>query len=300
MNLEQIKSFVCVVKNRSFSLAAKEIFVTQPTISMHIKTLESEIGGQLLVRSTKDIVLSDTGIIFYPYAVKMLKAEEEAFNRINNKGKDIKGEIQIASSSVPANYILPEFLAYSRQKNDGISYKISEGDSAGVIQQILRFEYEIGIGGIKTDNPKCVFEPFVKDKIILITPNTEKYRAYKGLFDTSALKDEKFVTREQGSGTKMAVESIEKELGLNPGNMNIAAEFQTTETVKRAVAAGAGIAFVSNMAAKDYIERGHILEFEFKDCNVERQIYLIRHIERNLSIAGERALSLLREYAKNI
>ena len=74
MNLEQIKSLVSVVNHKSFSLAAKEMFVSQPTISMHIKTLEKELGEQLLIRSTKDIVLSEAGLLFYPYAVQMLKA----------------------------------------------------------------------------------------------------------------------------------------------------------------------------------------------------------------------------------
>lgn len=87
MNLEQIKSLVCVVKNKSFSQAAKEMFVTQPTISMHIKTLENELGEQLLVRSTKDIVLSEAGLVFYPYAIRMLKAEEEALAQIKSREK---------------------------------------------------------------------------------------------------------------------------------------------------------------------------------------------------------------------
>ena len=129
MNLEQIKSLVSVVNHKSFSLAAKEMFVSQPTISMHIKTLEKELGEQLLIRSTKDIVLSEAGLLFYPYAVQMLKAEEDAIQKIKNKGEKIAGDVMFASSSVPANYIFPGFLAYSKKKNPDIGYKISEGDS---------------------------------------------------------------------------------------------------------------------------------------------------------------------------
>lgn len=116
MNLEQIKSLVSVVNHKSFSLAAKEMFVSQPTISMHIKTLEKELGEQLLIRSTKDIVLSEAGLLFYPYAVQMLKAEEDAIQKIKNKGEKLVGDVMVASSSVPANHIFPGFLAYSKKK----------------------------------------------------------------------------------------------------------------------------------------------------------------------------------------
>lgn len=300
MNLEQIKSLVCVVKNKSFSQAAREMFVTQPTISMHIKTLENELGEQLLVRSTKDIILSEAGLVFYPYAVRMLKAEEEALLQMKNREEDVKGEVLIASSSVPVNYIMPEFIAYSRQQCAGIKYRISEGDSSEVIQKVLRFEQEIGVGSIKTENPKCICEPFVKDKIVLITPNIEKYRLYNGKMPLEELKRESFVVREQGSGTKMAVESLERTLGLYPDKMNIVAEFQTTETVKRAVAAQVGVAFVSNLAVQDYQQQKKILVFEFEDTYTDRQMYLIRHTDRNLSIAGEKALCLLRKFAKKI
>lgn len=299
MNLEQIKSLVSVVNNKSFSRAAKEMYVTQPTISMHIKALERELGEQLLIRSTKDIVLSEAGIVFYPYAVRMLKAEEEALLEIRERGKEIIGEVQIASSSVPVNYMLPGFLAYARKKNQGIRYKITEGDSSEVIQKIMRFEQELGLCSILPNHPKCICEPLIKDRIVLITPNTKQYRSYNGVFPREVLAKENYVIREPGSGTKLAVDSLEKLLGLEADKIRVAAEVKTTETVKRAVAKGIGIAFISKLAIEDYVEQKKVLMFEFPDMETERQIYLIQHAERNLSRSGEKVLSLLREYYSN-
>lgn len=300
MNLEQVKSLVSVVNNKSFSVAAKEMFVSQPTISMHIKTLEREIGEQLLIRSTKDVILSEAGMVFYPYAVQMLKAEEEALFHMQNKGKELTGEVLIASSSVPANYVLPGFLAYSKKKCKGISYRILEGDSTEVIQKILRFEGEIGIGSIKPLTPKCMSFPLVKDKIVLVTPNTRKYASFQGVFNRNELKREEFVIREKGSGTKAAGESLEKKLGLEPEKVRVIAEVQTTETLKRVVAEGVGIAFVSSIAVRDYLEQGKLLAFEFPEIANERQLYLLWHEERNLSRAGEHAVELLKEYCDRI
>lgn len=296
MNLEQIKSLVSVVNHKSFSLAAKEMFVSQPTISMHIKTLEKEIGEQLLIRSTKDIVLSEAGLLFYPYAVQMLKAEEDALQKIKNKGEKLAGDVMIASSSVPANYIFPGFLAYSKKKYPEISYKISEGDSTEVLQKILHFEQEIGIGSIRPSSAKIFFEPILNDEIVLITPNTKKYRDYKGNFDRSDLKRESFVMREIGSGTKTAADNVEKMLGLENTKVQVAAEVQTTETLKRTVAEGVGVGFISSLAAKDYLEQKKVLVFEFPEIETKRQLYLFWHCERNLSKVGERAANLLTEY----
>lgn len=300
MNLEQIKSLVSVVNNKSFSMAAKEMFVSQPTISMHIKTLEKELGEQLLIRSTKDIVLSEAGLLFYPYAVQMLKAEKDALSKIRNKGEEIAGDVMIASSSVPANYIFPGFLSYSKKKHPAIGYKIAEGDSTEVIQKVLHFEQEIGVGGIRPSSSKLFFEPLLTDRIVLITPNTKKYRDYKGTFDKNELKRETFVIREIGSGTKTAADTVERMLGLEAGKIKIAAEVQTTETLKRAVAEGVGVGFVSSLAVKDYMAQKKVLVFEFPELETTRQMYLIWHSERNLSRAGERVISMLKEYCNEM
>lgn len=106
MRLEYIRSFISVVNCKSFSVAAKQIFLSQPTISTHIKQLESELGVQLLVRSTKDVILSDAGVIFYPFAMRLLETESEALAQIHKNEMEIKGTVSIATSSVPGNYIL--------------------------------------------------------------------------------------------------------------------------------------------------------------------------------------------------
>lgn len=300
MNLEQMKALVSVVNNKSFSLAAKEMFLSQPTISMYIKTLEKELGEQLLIRSTKKILLSEAGLLFYPYAVQMLKTEEEALRKIKNKDEKITGDVMIATSSVPANYILPGFLTYARKRLPDVNFKISEGDSTEVVQKILHFGQEIGIGSICPSSVKLCFEPLVRDRIVLITPNTRKYREYNGYFDRDELKKETFVIRESGSGTKVAADSVEKMLGLDSDKIKIAAEVQTTETLKRIVSKGVGIGFISNFAIKDYLAQKKVIAFEFPELKTERQLYLFWHAERNLSRAGEGTINLLKEYCSRM
>lgn len=300
MNLEQLRSLESVVRNKSFSMAARELYVTQPTISMHIKSLEAELGEQLLVRSTKDILLSEAGILFFPYAVQMLNAQGEALARLKKREECISGEVRIVASSVPANYIVPGFLSYAGKRQDQIVYRISEGDSMGVAQKVQRFEDEIGIGGIQTGNSKCLFEPFISDHIILITPNQLKYREKEGVFDIEELKRETFIVRESGSGTRFATESLEKKLGIDQNKIYVAAEVQTTELLKRVVSEGVGVGFVSSLAARDYLQQEKILAFEFDKIATRRQLYLIRNKEKSMSVAAKRTILMLKEYAKQL
>ncbi|MEG2839664.1 MAG: LysR family transcriptional regulator, partial [Lachnospiraceae bacterium] len=140
MNLEQIKTFISVVNHKSFSLAAKELFLSQPTISTHIKSMEEELRVQLLVRSTKDVVLTAMGLIFYPYALKMISTEQEALMQLHGDTCHIQGKVSFAVSSVPANYLISSFLAYACKYNPEVSYKIAESDSMDVIHKISHYE----------------------------------------------------------------------------------------------------------------------------------------------------------------
>ncbi len=296
MKLEYIRSFIGVVNYKSFSLAAKYLFLSQPTISAHIKRLEEELGVQLLVRSTKDVILSEEGLTFYPYAVQLLETEKEALGRLNKEEKSERGTVTIATSSVPGNYIFPGFLTYFQKQCKGTSFRILEGDSEDVMQKVMHFEAELGIGGIRSTNEKVHCETLFEDEIVLITPNKEKYRSLNGSFPVSLLKKELFITRETGSGTKTVTDNIERELRLNVQSLRIAAQFGTSEMVRRAVEAGAGVAFISQIAARESLENKKVLVFRFPEVQAKRLIYLVYHKERVLSPAVRNVMRYLRDY----
>ena len=158
MRLDYIKSFIGVVNYKSFSLAAKYLYLSQPTISTHIKQLEAELGVQLLVRSTKDVLLSEEGKVFYPYALQLLETENKALNQLRKSENIGAGTVSIAASSVPCYYMLPQFLGYFRSLNESVSFKVIEGDSGNVLQKLLDFEVEIGIGSLNSGSEKIYSE----------------------------------------------------------------------------------------------------------------------------------------------
>lgn len=298
MRLEYIKSFINVVNCKSFSLAAKQTFLSQPTISTHIKQLESELGVQLLVRSTKDVILSEAGVLFYPFAVRLLETEKEALAQLHKSESTVKGTVSIATSTVPGNYMLPQFLKYARSAHPDVDYKIVEGDSDKVIQSVLHFGTDLGIGSIKSLNEKCMCQPLFKDRVILVTPNTEEYRDMNGEFPRERLQKEHFILR-SGGGTKMAAESIERSLNIHEKPLKVVLRVESSELVKRGVEQGLGIAFISNLAVKESVEKGKLLKFEFGDIDTSRQIYLLYHKDRVMNLAITSTIKLLRQYCQN-
>lgn len=296
MRLEYIRSFIGVVNYKSFSLAAKYLYLSQPTISTHIKQLEAELGVQLLVRSTKDVLLSDEGKIFYPYALQLLETENQALKQLNRCEEQASGIVKLAVSSVPGYYMLPQFIAYFKTRNANVHFNVSEGDSGSVLQKLLNFDVEIGIGGLSSGSDKICAKVLFEDEIVLITPNIPKYKKLNGQFPVEQLKYERFITRELGSGTKIAVEHIEQELKLNPQEIDILAQFESSEMVRRAVEAGSGIAFISKTAARESIEKQKVLEFTFPETNSKRCFYLMYHKERILSPLASSTIQGLREF----
>lgn len=296
MRLEYIRSFIEVVNYKSFSLAAKYLFLSQPTISTHIKQIESELGVQLLVRSTKDVLLSEEGKIFYPYALQLLETENKALKQLSKAEGETGGMVTMAVSSVPGNYMLPQFISSFRTKHVDVNFRIMEGDSGSVLQKLLNFDAELGIGSLNSGNEKIHSEVLFEDEIVLVTPNTSQYRKLNGVFPMEQLKTESFITRETGSGTKTITENIEQELKLQIKHSQIAAQFESSEMVRRAVEAGAGVAFISRVAIKESLEKQRVLEFAFPNVRSKRKIYLMYHSDRVLGNAAEKVVQSLRDY----
>ena len=296
MRLEYIKSFIGVVNYKSFSLAAKYLYLSQPTISTHIKQLENELGVQLLVRSTKDVLLSEEGKAFYPYALQLLETESRALKKLNKCDAESGGLVTVSTSSVPGYYMMPQFLATFRNKNATLNFRILEGNSGDVLQKLLDFDVEIGIGGLESGSDKIHSEVLFEDEIVLITPNTAKYKNMNGKFPVDQLRKELFLTRELGSGTRNTVDYMEQELKLNTPSLRVIAQFGSSEMVRRSVREGLGVAFISKTAARESIEKQEVLEFSFPNVNSKRRFYLMYHKDRALSPNVESVLQSLREF----
>ena len=286
MNFKQLEVFTGVVKNCSFSKTAEECFLSQPTVSSYIHELETECGARLLVRSTKKVCPTRAGTVFYQYACKLLKLKEKALMSTRGCTTEVSGTLEMAASTVPAQYLMPAILSKMAEKYPDLSYSLREYDSCEVVRHIAAMDAEIGVVGTHPEDSHCLSEPFVRDQLVVITPNKGKYRDMAEPFPLRKLKSEPFLVREQGSGTRREMEDALLRVGFDPSELSAKAQLDGTESIKQAVSKGLGISIISRLAAEDYVKLGLLRMFRLEGREFERQFYFVYRKEWPLSPAA--------------
>lgn len=294
MNLKQLEAFVQVSESGSFSKAAKELFLTQPTISAHISSLEKELNVRLFIRNTKEVSLSDDGKDLYRYAKQITdleKAIEERFYMDSDDGKHV---ITIAASTIPAQYLLPKVLMCYRERYPKEQIKIMETDSSEVVTQVVDHMVDVGFTGTVLEKKHCKYIPFYKDELAVIAPDTPEYRILKeqNRDDIDWIKRKPLILREEGSGTRKEAEKQLKNAGISMEDLDIVASIANQETIKKSVKQGMGITVLSRLAAED--EDG-LLIFPIPGADEGRDINLVYNKNYQTTRSADRFIRIVKE-----
>ncbi|HJB94244.1 MAG TPA: LysR family transcriptional regulator [Candidatus Mediterraneibacter intestinigallinarum] len=275
MNLKQLEAFVRVAETKSFSTAAKMLFLTQPTVSAHISSLERELNTCLLVRNTKGVALSEAGKELYAYAEQMLELEQKIRERFGLTGRQSGSVLRIAASTIPAQYLLPDIMARFRKEYPEEQLKLFETDSSGVVDMIRSHKADVGFTGTVLEKGSCTYIPFYQDELVILTPAAEKYRARKDADIASWILEEPVILREEGSGTRKEALRLLAQTGIDITKLNVAAMMENQETIKRSVGSGMGISILSKLAAREEINSGKLLAFPLGETGGKRNINVV-------------------------
>ena len=293
MQLKQLEVFVQVARLKSFSKAADALYLTQPTISAHISALESDLGTRLVIRSTKEIQLTPTGNILFGYATQILGLCERAEQDVRTASSDIQGALAVAASTVPSQYLLPRILPQLRRRYPKVFFQVYQGDSSQVAQKVFENGAELGIIGTPIQKAGCLCTPFFSERMVIATPNTPEFQHLDGHMTDQVLRVSPFLVREPGSGTRKRSEEFLRSIGVDPRDLNLAAQLESTESILQGVRHGLGIAIVSGMACADFVQMGGVLLFDYDSPLLTRQFYLIHHKTRPHSPAAAMLLQEL-------
>jgi len=294
-DLRHLQSFCRVAELRNFSKAAEDLFLTQPTVSGHVLALEKSLGIRLFDRTGREARLTKAGQLLYQYASKTLLVCRDALNALSEFSQGIRGELCLGASTIPGEHILPKLLTDFKREHPHFAVRLKIADTQEIVQGVLRGDIEFGVIGAKIEHPSLQYGLFAKDKIVFVGPPGVP-RATKSKIALSDLLQMPFIVREQGSGTRMAVEKILKKVGKNFGHFREIAEMGSTASVKAAVRAGLGFAFISRTAVEEELTRGLISELQVEDLEPTlRQIYLVSHRGRTLSPMAVRFFRYLRK-----
>ena len=294
MNLKQLEAFVQVSESGSFSKAAKELFLTQPTISAHISSLEKELNVRLFIRNTKEVSLSDDGKDLYRYAKQITDLEKAIEERFYMDSDDGKHFITIAASTIPAQYLLPKVLMCYRERYPKEQIKIMETDSSEVVTQVVDHMVDVGFTGTVLEKKHCKYIPFYKDELAVIAPDTPEYRILKeqNRDDIDWIKRKPLILREEGSGTRKEAEKQLKNAGMSMEDLDIVASIANQETIKKSVKQGMGITVLSRLAAED--EDG-LLIFPIPGADEGRDINLVYNKNYQMTRSADRFIRIVKE-----
>ena len=284
MEFNQLESFISVVKNNSFSYAAKELYTTQPTVSNNIKNLEKELNTTLLDRTSKTISLTDSGKLFYKYAVELINIRDKAKFTISEHSGMVEGEIVICASSIPEEYVLPYIIKGFSKVYPKVSFSVTHKNSKDVIDDIIEGKLNFGIVGAQYNSELLEYIDFYEDELILCVPNIDKYSCsnYEYL-DINNLYSEKFIFRKSGSGTRKLIEQKLLEKGIELDDLNIVSYVDSNEMIKKMIALNLGISFISQIAVKNEVDLGLVKSLNIKDLDLKRNFYFVHSKKRTLS-----------------
>jgi len=273
MEFKQLESFAAVVRLRSFTRAAEQLYISQPTISTHIRALEEELNMRLILRTTKSIEVTAEGQKLYEYAVNILQLRDRMLQECSSEAKRI---IHLGASTIPSAYILPEVLPKFGGKHTNTFFVIHQSDSKGVLDGLTDGIFDVGLIGMDVEKESLTCEPFCEDRMVLITPVTEQFLKLqrKGVSAVELLTTEPVILREKGSGSKKSVDRFLEEMGIGDEQLNITARVNDPEAIKNLVAQGLGISFISQRAAQNFIREKRLLAFDLPERTNTRNLYL--------------------------
>lgn len=271
MDFRQLESFISIAKNKSFSKAAKELYLTQPTISNHMQNLEKELKTTLINRSNKQIELTKAGEIFYTYALDILSLKEKAHFSLGEYIGKIEGTIDIYASTIPEQYLLPCLLKNFCRHYPEIRYRINHLDSFGILSAILENKIDYGFVGTYLRDSALDYIPLMEDELVLIAPSDFPDAAV----NSASLISLPLILREEGSGTRNILASELKKKKIDIRDLNIRFYCEDTSTIKHLVEEGLACSIVSKHAIKKELQLQSLRAFSIADLNLRRNFYLV-------------------------
>ncbi len=281
MTLEQLSAFVAVLDCGTLTRAAEDLGLSQSTLSFRIKSLEESVGARLLDRGHGAVVATPAGHRLLPLARRMLDLATQARRDLAGDVEPA-GQVVLAASTVPAEYLLPERLAQFRSRYPLVTLVVRVKDSREATRALLDGSCDLAIVGADSgDKRRLVTIPFAVDEIVLVSPRDMTLPKNLSPGDLNALP---WVRREVGSGTRRAVDALLQDLAPRASGD---VEVTSTEAVRRCVLAGMGVAFVSLAAVREDILDGRLRLIDFPGTPLPRTFHVQRLKGRSIPTPAE-------------
>ncbi|MBA2361829.1 MAG: LysR family transcriptional regulator [Actinobacteria bacterium] len=286
MDTRQLAAFCAVVDRKSFSQAAERLGVTQPAVSLQIRSLEKRLGQRLLDRSGRRVEPTEAGLRLYRGAQRMLSLEEQLLEEVSGGDEgDLRGKLAIGCSTGPGATVLPLLLCQFQEGNPGVAISLSVNDTQHVIDLVAERQLELGVVGAAPRHRAVTFEPFFRDEIVLAVPPGHRYAGKK--LTLEELRSETLILMQEGAGVRQMLEDELRSAGLRLRDLGVKLELGLQESVKAAVAAGHGVTFISRSSMEPELAAKSLAFARVEGLDPTREISLVRATGRTPSRISE-------------
>jgi len=295
LTLRQLSVFEAVARHRSYSRAAEELHLTQPAVSMQIKQLEENVGMALFEQLGKKIYLTEAGHELYHYArliAQQLAEVEAVFDEL--KGLK-RGRLKISVAST-ANYFAPQLLATFSQRYPTVTVSLAVSNRQTLLTQLSNNEMDMAIMGQPPEDLDLVAQSFMENPLVVIAPLTHPLARQKNI-PLERLAEETFLMREEGSGTRIAMERFFEGHGLK---IHTGMQMSSTEAIKQGVQAGLGLGVVSLHTVELELSARRLKVLDVKEFPIRRHWYIVHRKDKRLSAAAQAFKNFLLEEATSL
>jgi DNA-binding transcriptional LysR family regulator len=249
MDLRHLLTLRTVVDKGSFSHAAEELGVSQPAVSFQIRSLEERLGHRLLDRSGRRVTLTDAGRVVDGYARRILALEDDLEREINELSDHMAGPLVMGSSTGPGELLLPRLLGGFKEANPDVEISLVVQDTQTVCDRVLEDDLELGVVGAARPHRGLIFEPFVRDELVVICPPDHPL-AKKTRITLAQLAEQPMILQQRGSGVRAVLESAFRAAGVRMRDLDVTLELGLQQSVRAAVLDGLGITVISRLAVE--------------------------------------------------
>ncbi len=293
MRLNHLEVFLEAVRRESFSQAARALGISQATVSKYVAALEKWLDAPLFLRQGRQVIPTDAARRLVPLAQQMLQLARQARQVVASQARPLQGVLRLATSSVPAESLLPECLAAFGKQYPQVEVSLTVSDSRQATQQVLQGQAELGVVGEVGRHGRLQYEEIARDELVLIVPPEHPLAQLR----TAALEEVvrwPLIVRESGSGSRRCVEAALQQAGVPPGRLKVAMEMNSNEAIRRAVAQGAGVAFQSQSVIAQEVKDGLLVPVRIRHFRPQRLLYAIWRRGHELSAPAREFLQFVK------
>ena len=293
MDTRQLAAFCAVVERKSFSQAAERLGVTQPAVSLQVRSLEKRLGQKLLDRSGRRVEPTEAGFALYRGAQRLLALEGQLLEELaaGSEG-ELSGTLEVGASTGPGSTVVPVLLCEFQRENAGVAISLSISDTQTVVDRVAERELELGVVGAARRHRGVAFEPFLRDEVVLACPPDHRFAGKT--IDLDDLRDEQLIIMQEGAGVRQVIEDELRGAGTRLRDLEPRLELGLQESARSAVVAGFGVTFISRAAIEADLAAGTLAVARVKGLDPSREISLVRSAGRSSTRAAEAFVAFAR------